>query len=125
MIQKDQIEINLELFDPFKATEEEWNDLHDYRKRYYYENVPDLPLINDETYVERIKAIYENANGNYVSYEVTYKNKQIGALGIRINQEGTKLDFNLKLLQAFRRQGIESNILDKYLKWQKRKKYYF
>ena len=117
----DQTKINLKLFNPFNATMEEWRNLHDYRKRYYYENVSDLPFIDDETYEERIKASHENPSVNLKAYNVEYENKQIGALGIRINKDGSRLDFNLKLLKQYRRQGIGSNVLVKVLKMAKEK----
>ena len=108
-------EIHLVLFNPFNASKEEWNDLHDYRTSYYYENVSDLPFIDDETYEKRIKASHENPTVNLSSYKVKYENKQIDTLGIRINNNGTKLDFNLKLLKQYRRQGIGSKVLIKVL----------
>ena len=120
-ITKIHTELNLKLFSPFNATKEEWIDLHDYRKRYYNENVSDLPFFDDETYDKRIIASHENPTINLSSYEVIFENKMVGALGIRINNDRTKLDVNLKLLKQYRRQGIGSKVLVKVSKIAKEK----
>ena len=121
MMNKNQVEVKLIPFDPFKATSEEWNELHDYRKRYHNENMSDFPPIEDGTYEKNIKALKDSPNIDLSSFRIIKNGKMVGTMGIRVTKESSKsyekkkneLNFNVKLLKKYRRLGIGSIALAK------------
>ena len=109
-------------FDLDKVTAQDWCEVHEYRKRYHAENLPDDPYMDNKTFEIMVKTEVLNEE---TSIEIfTICNEQSKIIGLFFTQlykkespsyEGNKnvMMYRLEIAKNYRRKGIGSQAMVK------------
>lgn len=107
-------------FDVLNATENEWKDFHQYRRKFHEEDTPEDPIMTDQAAVEDLKG-QAAALKLEISLFAIKDEKIIGFFYYAFFSESSAsyvgnekvVFFNIDLLKKYRRQGIGSAALKK------------
>ncbi|MFW9921972.1 MAG: hypothetical protein ACFFDW_01655 [Candidatus Thorarchaeota archaeon] len=123
--------IQIKDFDPLKATAEEWNLYHDYRRRKHLEVNPDDPIDSDESHQKTLQINAQYPEIELCLYNIidTATNRQIGdAMQVMFKEaspsyEGTKhlVQFDIHINKGYRLSGIGTQVLKKIYQVSKEK----
>ena len=124
MTKKNKIDsIEIVEFDPINGSEEEWQRYFEYRRKKLLEKDPNDPISSDESAKNSIQQNVQTSDMEIHLYSVidTSTNKQVGDAMHAIilenspSYEGTKhlAQFDIYVLQAYRRNGIGKKLLMK------------
>jgi GNAT superfamily N-acetyltransferase len=103
-------------FDIATATNDEWNSLHEYRRKYHFEDSPKDPMVTDQAFEESIKGQMLYMGIQPFVYGVFDNDQMIGMFFFGFFKEESpsyvgneKMSmFTIELLKKYRQQGIGS-----------------
>jgi mycothiol synthase len=124
------MEIELRQFDPFKATDEEWRNFHQYRYKRYPETYPGDPITADKVVEDSLRFMRDESYIETHTVHLKVKpDEQIGLVRIGILKESSPSYeenkhfcqvINLELLTPYRGKGISRRLLETVLEYAKR-----
>ena len=126
------MEIELRLFDPFEATDEEWKSFHQFRYKRYPEVYPGDPVTADEIVEQTLRFMREE---NHIETHTVHlkenPEEQIGLVRLSVLKESSPSYkdnshicniFTFSLLTPFRGKGIGRQLLSTVLEFAKKHK---
>jgi GNAT superfamily N-acetyltransferase len=126
------MEIELRPFDPFKATEEEWRDFHEYRYKRYPEAHQGDPITADEVVEKSLRFMREEEHiETHSVHQRGGSDEWIGLIRVSHIKENSKsyeenkhicYIYNIALLTPYRGKGIATKLLEVVLEYVKRHK---
>jgi GNAT superfamily N-acetyltransferase len=124
------MEIELRVFDPFKASKEKWRLFHEYRYKRYPEHSPDDPITADERVENNLRFMRKQEHiETHSVHESGKPDEWIGLVRLSyVNEKSPSYEenkhtcfiYNVELLTPYRGKGIGKQLLQTVLEFAKR-----